>query len=79
MDGLLQLRGPDGGGIPGLVFNAIADLSRFSGADHLMAVAFKVREFIPRDSRLGLVACITIHTNAFNRQNRTAGTSGISP
>jgi hypothetical protein len=49
MDGLLQSRGPDAGGTPGLVFTAIAGAYRFSGADYLMAAPFKVPEFIPHD------------------------------
>jgi hypothetical protein len=40
---------------------------------------FKVREFIPHDSRLPFGRLNHVQTDAFNRQNRTTGTSEITP
>jgi DDE superfamily endonuclease len=40
---------------------------------------FKVRQFIPHDSRLPFERLNHVQTDAFNRQNRTTGISEITP
>jgi hypothetical protein len=40
---------------------------------------FKVREFMPHDSRLQFGRLNHVQTDAFNRQNRTTGISEITP